>query len=202
MLTAAHALFDYEAKWAGRPESEWKPVTIMFTPGARDRSSPFGSANATSWWISMPFFNNEDRDRDAGVIRLNRDLAARTGGFASTAEWPNEWTMDVTVYGYKYSSGNSLPRKISFRAYNTTSWMQTFRGWHQFYSSASVSDSVASVSGGASGGPAIARGGAANGKVVGVFNGIRSSVATNRMRGFRLSSVPLNELRAWVAANP
>lgn len=198
VLTAAHCLFDKDRKWAGRPESEWKPIVIMFTPGDRQGHAPYGSANATSWWISMPFFDNQDQDRDVGVIRLNRDLSTKTGGWAKLAEWPNEWTKNVTVYGYKYGTGGlATPRKIAFEAYNTSSWLYTFRGWHQFYSTRSVSESVASQGGGASGGPAFA-----DGRVVGVFDGVRSSALSYRLRGFRLSNVPLNELKAWIAKNP
>jgi hypothetical protein len=201
VLTAAHCLHDKDRKRAGRPESEWKPIVVMFTPGARDDRAPFGSSNAERWWMSMPFVNAEDDDRDVGWILLKEDLAngrRGTKGWANLKEWPNEWQFDIDIYGYQYVKTVGTLRKLSVTAYQTTSWWETFRGWHQFYSRQSISPAVAQIGGGNSGGPAFERGTA---NVLGVFNGWRKNL-TIRARGFRLSNIPRNELLQFLRAYP
>jgi hypothetical protein len=201
VLTAAHCLHDKDRARAGRPEAEWKPIVVMFTPGSRGNQAPFGSANAERWWYSMPFFNGQDDDRDVGWMLLNRDLAnGRNGtrGWANLKEWPNEWSFNIDIFGYHYIGTVGNLRRLSLNAYQTTSIWQTFRGWHQFYSSRPISPVVAQIGGGNSGGPAFESG---TKNVVGVFNGWRSNL-TIRARGFRLSNVPLNELRAFLRSYP
>lgn len=201
VLTAGHCLFNKVLKDAGRPESEWKPIVVMFSPGQRGGRSAYGSANATNWMISGELLFNGDSKRDWGVIKLNRNLSTGprgTGGWAQMAEWPNNWSGDISVRGYQYNANGSLaePKMISFYAYNTIR-ESYFGGWHAFYSSYNAPDYVSSQGGGISGGPAFA-----NNKVVGIFAGSKESWSENRLRGTRLSNWSLNEVRQFIARNP
>lgn len=193
VLTAAHCLFNKDLKWAGRPQSEWSPVTIMFTPGQSGTAAPFGSANATSWSISATFLAGTDKKRDVGVMRVNRDLANTTGGFAPMVEWPNNWSLRVTAIGY--GASQYTPSRITFDAYNNTWNPLSLFGtdWHQVFSSAPLPGK-----GGASGGPLLDQG-----RVRGVFTGANQVFSGNTyLRGFRLSNIPLNEIRTWIANRP
>lgn len=190
VLTAGHCLFDRDKRWAGRPETEWKPVTIMFTPGLAGGAAPYGSANATVWSISAPMLSGEDKDRDVGVMRLNRALGNNTGGWAPMGEWPNGWTINVGAYGYPGSE--EWPKQNSFPAVNITNQLSSKYAWHLFWSVPNRRGL-----GGTSGGPVMDRG-----TVRGVVQGQRSTVSGPYIVGFRLSNIPLNEIRAWISTHP
>lgn len=191
VLTAGHALFQKNLKWQGRPSSEWSPVTIMFTPGQQGSAAPFGSANATSWSISATFLAGTDQTRDVGIMRLNRALAANTGGYASIGLWNNSWTYDVTVYGYPASS--EWPKKQSFAAMNDLRSYSPWNSWHEWWSVANLTGL-----GGVSGGPAMT-----GNTVLGVFCGqTGAGWLLPYLRGFRMTPTPRSEILAWIANRP
>lgn len=190
VLTAGHCLFDRNKKWAGRPQSEWSPAAIMFTPGLANGAAPYGSANATSWTISATMLSGADRDRDVGVMRLNRTLGDNTRGWAAMREWPNGWRMNVTAYGYP--GGEELPRRNSFAAENNLNRLSSRYAWHLFWSVPNRRGL-----GGTSGGPVMD-----GNAVLGVLQGQRNTISGPYLIGFRLSNIPLNEIRAWIAAHP
>jgi hypothetical protein len=201
VLTAGHCLINKDKKWAGLPSAQWKPVTVMFTPGQKGSSAPFGSANATSWSVSNGLLDQTAVSRDYGVIKLNRELGTSgkpyktAGGYLPLMIWKNNWSYDITIYGYP-PSATAYQQKISDRAFNESSWTWTdpdmaWKDWHKFYTY-----SFLPPVGGTSGGPALM-----NGVIIGV-NGQPRGMGATRLGGMRLSDIVYYEIRKWVADHP
>jgi glutamyl endopeptidase len=190
VLTAGHCLFKSEKKWSGAPQSEWNPIAIMFTPGKAGGAAPFGSANATSWSISAAFFNGTDKDRDVAIMRLNNVLGTKTGGWANLQKWNNGWTYQVAAYGYPASE--EWPKKVLFGAENVLNYGSVKYNWHLWWSIANLKGI-----GGTSGGPVMS-----GSNVIGVLQGQKNLMSGSYLAGFRISDIPYNELKAWIASHP
>ena len=204
VLTAGHVIIDKDKKYAGRPASEWKPVTMMFTPGQKGTSAPFGSANATIWAVSNGLLDGTSISRDYGVMKLNRDLGSKgktyktAGGYLPLMKWTTDWSYYVTIYGYPAAS-NSSQKQLSDDAFNESSWTiwdwdGVWRDWHRFQTKG-----FHQAIGGTSGGPAIYN----RAFVIGVSGQPRGSgIAGFRAGGMRISDIVYNEILAWVGARP
>jgi V8-like Glu-specific endopeptidase len=190
VLTAGHCLFNKDKKWSGAPKSQWNPMAIMFTPGLANGAAPYGSANATSWSISASFLAGTDKDRDVAVMRLNKDLGNQTGGWATLGKWNNGWTYQVTAYGYP--GNKEWPKKASFGAENVQNIWSVKNNWHLWWSIANLGGI-----GGTSGGPVMT-----DQIVIGVIQGQKSLASGPYLAGFRISDIPYNEIKAWIAAHP
>ena len=99
VLTAGHILYNHAKK---NPN----PVAVMVTPGMLPGGgTPFGSANALKWAVANEFKEWKDLFLgkpvlDYGVILLNKNLGAVTGGWFEFEDWPRGWEYQANISGY------------------------------------------------------------------------------------------------------
>lgn len=79
VLTAGHCIYTFETGGSNpQPVDDWVD-DVQVVPGYENGNMPWGQANSAALFSWTGWTQNEDRDHDVGVIRLDRPLGAIVG---------------------------------------------------------------------------------------------------------------------------
>jgi len=97
VLTSGYCLYLHEVERNGKTYvvNDW-PFEVVVVPAYEEERRPFGDAAAVQLSVSERWIQEEDRNRDIGIIRLNRPIGVLTGwaGF-STEDDPDFYVDNV-----------------------------------------------------------------------------------------------------------
>jgi len=104
VMTAAHAVY--------RP-GVGVPTVLTFTPGAFGNNAPFGSANATKYWIPRAWLENwPDSEKamfDVATFQISQNLGHRTRGWFNLKDFnTEEFRGPIAGYGPSFLNPNRV----------------------------------------------------------------------------------------------